>query len=124
MIERGDLDEEELNQALETQKEHPDKKLGEILVASGQATAKQVASALQNQNTGPARRTGLQVKVDTQKLDNLVDMTGELVIAQSMLRQHPHIATSRDQTLVHTLGQLSQITSSLQTMTMSLRMVP
>jgi two-component system chemotaxis sensor kinase CheA len=53
-----------------------------------------------------------------------VDMTGELVIAQSMLRQHPHITASRDQTLLHTLGQLSQITSTLQTMTMSLRMVP
>jgi two-component system chemotaxis sensor kinase CheA len=124
MIEHGDLDEEELNRALETQKEHPDKKLGEILVESGKATAKQVSAALQEQNKGLARRTELQVKVDTKKLDNLVDMTGELVIAQSMLRQHPQIMASRDQTLLHTLGQLSQITSTLQTMTMSLRMVP
>jgi len=53
-----------------------------------------------------------------------VDLTGELVIAQSMLRQHPYILSGRDQRLVHTLGQLNQITSSLQTMTMSLRMVP
>jgi two-component system, chemotaxis family, sensor kinase CheA len=66
----------------------------------------------------------LQVKVDTQKLDNLVDLTGELVIAQSMLRQHPYILGGRDQRLIHTLGQLNQITSNLQTMTMSLRMVP
>jgi two-component system, chemotaxis family, sensor kinase CheA len=124
MIEHGDLNEEELNRALETQKEHTDKKLGEILVESGQATAKQVASALRDQKKGLSQRNGLQVKVDTGKLDNLVDMTGELVIAQSMLRQHPHILASRDQTLVHTLGQLSQITSTLQTMTMSLRMVP
>ena len=124
MIERGDLNEEALNRALETQKAHPDKKLGEILVESGQATANQVASALQEQKTPPARRTGLQVKVDTKKLDNLVDMAGELVIAQSMLRQHPQIAASQDQTLMHTLGQLSQISSSLQTMSMSLRMVP
>ncbi len=124
MIERGDLDEEELSRALETQKNHPDRKLGEILVESGQATPRQVAAALWNQKKSLPLRTELQVKVDTQKLDNLVDMTGELVIAQSMLRQHPHIMASRDQTLVHTLGQLSQITSSLQTMTMSLRMVP
>jgi two-component system chemotaxis sensor kinase CheA len=41
-----------------------------------------------------------------------------------MLRQHPYIAVSQDQSLVHTLGQLGQITSTLQTMTMSLRMVP
>jgi len=124
MIASGDLNEEKLNQALEKQKAQPDKKLGEILVDSGQATAKQVAAALREQNKCLAQRTELQVKVDTKKLDNLVDMTGELVIAQSILRQHPHIVASRDQTLLHTLGQLSQITSTLQTMTMSLRMVP
>jgi two-component system, chemotaxis family, sensor kinase CheA len=124
LIEHGHLDEVELNRALETQKKHPGKKLGEILVASGQATARQVAAALQDQKKGLAQRTELQVKVDTKKLDNLVDMTGELVIAQSMLRQHPQIMASRDQTLLHTLGQLSQIASTLQTMTMSLRMVP
>jgi two-component system, chemotaxis family, sensor kinase CheA len=124
LVEHGDLSEEELNQALEEQKVQPDKKLGLILVESGQVTTKQVASALQDQKKTVARHTELQVKVDTKKLDNLVDMTGELVIAQSMLRQHPHITASRDQTLLHTLGQLSQITSTLQTMTMSLRMVP
>jgi two-component system, chemotaxis family, sensor kinase CheA len=124
LIERGDLDEEELNQALKKQQAQPDKKLGEILIESGQATEKQVASALGDQKKGLPQRAELQVKVDTKKLDNLVDMTGELVIAQSMLRQHPHILASRDQTLVHTLGQLSQITSTLQTMTMSMRMVP
>jgi two-component system chemotaxis sensor kinase CheA len=124
MIAGGDLNEEKLNQALETQKAQPDRKLGEILVDSGQATAIQVAAALREQNKCLAQRTELQVKVDTKKLDNLVDMTGELVIAQSILRQHPHIMASRDQTLLHTLGQLSQITSTLQTMTMSLRMVP
>jgi two-component system chemotaxis sensor kinase CheA len=54
----------------------------------------------------------------------LVDLTGELVIAQAMLRQHPYMLASTDQNLAHTIGQLNQITSSLQTMTMALRMVP
>ena len=124
MVEQGALSEDDLNRALEAQKENPDKKLGQILVESGQASSKQVASALQDQKKGSMQRIDLQVKVDTKKLDNLVDMTGELVIAQSMLRQHPYISSAREQRLVHTLGQLSQITSTLQTMTMSLRMVP
>ena len=124
MVEQGALSEDDLNRALEAQKENPDKKLGQILVESGQASRKQVASALHDQKKGSMQRAELQVKVDTKKLDNLVDMTGELVIAQSMLRQHPYIASAREQRLVHTLGQLSQITSTLQTMTMSLRMVP
>lgn len=124
MVEQGALSADDLNRALDVQKENPNKKLGQILVESGQATSKQVASALQEQKKGSIQRSELQVKVDTKKLDNLVDMTGELVIAQSMLRQHPYIAAARDQRLMHTLGQLSQITSTLQTMTMSLRMVP
>jgi two-component system chemotaxis sensor kinase CheA len=124
MIAHENLDEEELNLALDVQKENPEKKLGEILVESGRATSKQVVSALRDQKKGIVQRAELQVKVDTKKLDNLVDMTGELVIAQSMLRQHPHIMDSKDQTLVHTMGQLSQIASTLQTMTMSLRMIP
>jgi two-component system, chemotaxis family, sensor kinase CheA len=124
MMQQGTLSKEDLNQALDRQESIPDKKLGEILVASGKATTRQVASALHEQNKCLSQRTDLQVKVDTKKLDNLVDLTGELVIAQSMLRQHPHIMAAHDQSLAHTLGQLSQITSTLQTMTMSLRMVP
>ena len=124
MLDQGALQEDDLNQALARQKAGSDQKLGEILVEAGKATSRQVVSALRDQKKGLVQRTGLQVKVDTKKLDTLVDMTGELVIAQSILRQHPHIAASQDQSLVHTLGQLSQITSTLQAMTMSLRMVP
>jgi two-component system chemotaxis sensor kinase CheA len=124
MIDQGTVHKDDLNQALERQKASPDKKLGEILVETGKASSRQVVAALRGQKKNLVQRTGLQVKVDTKKLDTLVDMTGELVIAQSMLRQHPYIAVSQDQSLVHTLGQLGQITSTLQTMTMSLRMVP
>ncbi|MEJ2661019.1 MAG: chemotaxis protein CheA [Desulfobacteraceae bacterium] len=124
MLDQGALQEDDLNQALARQEAGSDQKLGEILVEAGKASPRQVVSALRDQKKGLVQRTGLQVKVDTKKLDTLVDMTGELVIAQSMLRQHPHIAASQDQSLVHTLGQLSQITSTLQAMTMSLRMVP
>jgi two-component system chemotaxis sensor kinase CheA len=124
MIDQGALQIEDLNQALDRQKASPDKKVGQILVQAGKATPKQVVSALRDQKKAQVQKTDLQVKVDTKKLDTLVDMTGELVIAQSILRQHPHIAAARDQSLVHTLGQLSQITSTLQAMTMSLRMVP
>ena len=79
---------------------------------------------MREQKRSGMRKRELQVKVDTVKLDNLVDLAGELVIAQAMLRQHPYLLAADDQTLSHTMGQLSQITSSLQTMTMTLRMVP
>ncbi len=124
LVDQGTLSPNDLKAAVAKQKEAPDKKLGQILVEDGVAEAKQVAKALRDQKRSGVRKRDLQVKVDTLKLDNLVDLAGELVIAQAMLRQHPYVLAADDQRLAHTLGQLNQITSSLQTMTMTLRMVP
>ena len=69
-------------------------------------------------------RTALQVKVDTLKLDNLIDQTGELVIAQAMLRQSRTIMGIKDQKVLQTFSRLTQIISDLQRTAMSMRMVP
>lgn len=62
------------------------------------------------------------IRVNTFKLDGLMDMVGELVIVQSQLQE-----SSRNQTdtlLQRNLSQLSRITKDLQHTTMALRMVP
>jgi two-component system, chemotaxis family, sensor kinase CheA len=64
------------------------------------------------------------VKLDTAKLDNLVDLVGELIIAQSMVVQHPDVKSINSLSLVRCLRQLSRITTDLQRNAMSLRMVP
>ena len=64
------------------------------------------------------------VKVDTGKLDFLVEMAGEMVIAQSMVRHHPELAALRSPALLRSLAQLARITGDLQKTAMSLRMVP
>ncbi len=64
------------------------------------------------------------VKLDTRKLDALVDLVGELVIAQSMVAQNPAVLTQQDRTLERHLRQLSRITTDLQHNAMSLRIVP
>jgi two-component system chemotaxis sensor kinase CheA len=64
------------------------------------------------------------VKLDTAKLDNLVDIVGELVIAQSMVVQDPDVQKINSLQLVRCLRQLSRITTDLQRNAMSLRMVP
>jgi len=64
------------------------------------------------------------VKVDTTKLDNLVDMIGELVIAQSLVQQNPVFASIHDQKLSRDFSQLKRITADLQKVSMSLRMIP
>ncbi len=84
--------------------------------------------------TGPERRSGMErrtdsadtrsVKVDTEKLDHLVDMAGELVIAQTMVVHNPELAALRSPALQHRLAQLERITGDLQRMAMAMRMVP
>ena len=64
------------------------------------------------------------VKVDADRLDRLVDMIGELVIAESMVSQSPEIASLNSVNLARQLGQLDKITRGLQEMATSLRMVP
>ena len=64
------------------------------------------------------------VKLDTRKLDALVDLVGELVIAQSMVVQHPGVQAHKDRDLERHLRQLARITTDLQHNAMSMRMVP
>lgn len=64
------------------------------------------------------------VKVDTHKLDSLVDLVGEMVIAQSIVMQDSDLLGLRSQHLSRNLAQLGRITKELQRVAMSLRMVP
>lgn len=124
LVKKGAITQNDLEAVLKRQKDEPGRRFGEILMDEKKAESKEVLSALRDQRRFGKGRVELQVKVDTTKLDNMVDMTGELVIAQSMLRQNPYITSSNDQKLYHNLGQLNQITSGLQRIAMSMRMVP
>lgn len=62
--------------------------------------------------------------MDTWKLDNLVDLVGELVIAQSMVVQNPDVQGLTSRKLARCLRQLSRTTAELQRNAMSLRMIP
>ncbi|MFP3927513.1 MAG: chemotaxis protein CheA, partial [Desulfobacteraceae bacterium] len=124
LLKKGLISREDLERGLERQKLQPGRKIGEILIEEKKAGSKEVISALRDQRRQTRSHMDLQVKVDTQKLDNVVDLTGELVIAQSMLRQNPYIRECTDQKLYHNLNQLNQITSGLQRTAMSMRMVP
>jgi len=64
------------------------------------------------------------VKVDTGKLDYLVDMVGELVVAQSLIRHDPAFKSTTDMRLQKNLVQLGRITDEVQRASMAMRMVP
>jgi two-component system chemotaxis sensor kinase CheA len=124
LIQKGAVTSEDVQESLAKQKEAPEKKIGEILIEEKKAEPKEVLSALRDQKKFSHGNIDLHVKVDTKKLDSLIDLTGELVINQSILRQNQWILGAKDQKLYHTLNQLNQITSGLQRTAMSLRMVP
>jgi two-component system, chemotaxis family, sensor kinase CheA len=64
------------------------------------------------------------VRVETGKLDYLMDMVGEMVIAQSLIRHNKALSITEDPHLLSQLSQLSRITGEVQRTTMSMRMVP
>jgi two-component system chemotaxis sensor kinase CheA len=63
------------------------------------------------------------VKVSTQRMDALVNLVGELVIAQLMVIQDPVVTKLGDQRVQRNLAHLGKIVRDLQETSMSLRMV-
>jgi two-component system, chemotaxis family, sensor kinase CheA len=64
------------------------------------------------------------VRVNTDKLDSLMDVVGELVIVQSQLIESSRQEVTTNTTMQRNIAQLSRITKELQSTAMSLRMIP
>jgi two-component system chemotaxis sensor kinase CheA len=122
LVETGAIDEEILDQTLQQKKEQPGKKIGEVLIEKGMVTPKQVSQALRQQTEQGIEAS--TIRVDTRKLDDLIDMVGELVIAHSIIRQDIAHQITSDRNLMRDIAQLTRITASLQQTSTSLRMVP
>ncbi len=64
------------------------------------------------------------LRVDAGKLDYMMDMVGELVIAQSLITHNPEIGALESGPLQRNLQQLGRITAEVQRVAMSMRMTP
>ena len=64
------------------------------------------------------------LRVDAGKLDYMMDMVGELVIAQSLITHNPDIGSLESGPLQRNLQQLGRITAEVQRVAMSMRMTP
>lgn len=64
------------------------------------------------------------LKIDSQKLDELFDSIGELVIAQNYLGENSKIKAVQDAEVTKTIENLSKITKLIQNRVMGLRMIP
>ena len=85
LVESGAVSRETLDHALAQQK-----RVGEILIAQHAVTPQQVEQALQKQkqqeSASQSKKTDTaSIRVDTAKIDKLINLVGELIITQSML---------------------------------------
>ena len=71
-----------------------------------------------------SRAESSSVRVDTVRLDYLVDMVSETVIAQSMVRHNRALVLINDPALQRDLTQLARLTGEVQKTAMAMRMVP
>ncbi|MGE5790154.1 MAG: chemotaxis protein CheA [Syntrophaceae bacterium] len=122
LVEEGVINEEELEQALERSQIPPPRKLGQTLISEGIASPKDVSRALRKQAQQVTDSN--TIRVDIKKLDDLIDMVGELVITQSMIRQSETLQSLGDRKIVRDISQLASITSELQRSSTVLRMIP
>jgi two-component system chemotaxis sensor kinase CheA len=117
-------DREEVEAAAAQQGARP---IGEALVQRGVASLSEVGQALRTQRklTGKAERgADASVRVSTGRLDRLIDMVGELVIAQSMVAQDGLVVGGQNPDLMRKVTHADKIVRELQDLTMSMRMVP
>lgn len=64
------------------------------------------------------------ISVSVEKLDGLMNLVGELVIAEAMVTQNPEVLALESDHFQKASRQLHKITTDLQDMVMSIRMVP
>ncbi len=72
----------------------------------------------------PEGEVASSLRVDAGKLDYMMDMVGELVIAQSLITHNPEIGGLESGPLQRNLQQLGRITAEVQRVAMSMRMTP
>ncbi|MBM9545392.1 chemotaxis protein CheA [Leptospira sp. 201903074] len=72
----------------------------------------------------PATIQKKEIKVANDKLDALMDLVGELVIAESNVTQHPLLKSLRNEDFNSSINRLHKIVLDLQEVALSTRMIP
>jgi two-component system chemotaxis sensor kinase CheA len=121
LVGKGAANRDDVEQAAETQGTTP---IGQKLVQDQKTQPKDVVDAVRTQKKMGTGTAESSVRVGTDRLDNLINMVGELVIAQSMVQQDPTVTESEGGRLNRNVSHAGKIIRELQDLTMSLRMVP
>ena len=119
----GTLTAQELDAALNAQSDSPNKPIGTILVEQGSVQPAVVEAALTKQKqvkeTGAAESRS--IRVDADKLDQLINLVGELIIAGASVNLIAHKA--RIVELQESTSKLSMLVEEVRDSALQLRMV-
>jgi two-component system chemotaxis sensor kinase CheA len=124
LVERGDIAKDEFDKILNKRK-----RTGEILVESGLVPPDAVKAALEEQEHIKQVRakkaeteSKTSIRVQSEKLDELVDLVGELVTVQARLNQ---TASTENNAELHKIAEeVERLVWELRDNTMSIRMLP
>lgn len=126
LIERGDLSASDMQKVLATQK-----RIGELLVEQGVVSAAAVHSALVEQQqvkqvrqerAVPPAEAAASIRVPAERLDQLVNLVGEMVTVQAHLTQ---VATTLgNPTFMSISEEVERLTNELRDTALNIRMLP
>jgi two-component system chemotaxis sensor kinase CheA len=123
LVRCGTLTRQELDSALNQQVETPNALIGTILVTQGSVQAEVVEAALQKQKH--AKETVVtesrSIRVDADKLDQLINLVGELIIAGANVNMIAHRAKVVE--LEESTSKLSTLVEEVRDSALQLRMV-
>jgi len=127
LVERGDLSIGEMQKALMQQK-----RFGELLVEQGIVTPEKVQSALveqqhvkhvrQERTAAPPADAGASIRVPAERLDQLINLVGEMVTVQARLSQVS--LARRDPTFIAIAEEVERLTNELRDTALNIRMLP
>lgn len=128
LLEEGSITEDQLNEALVEQESAP--KLGEILVKKQAVSEEKVKKSLERQTKIRQTVEEQTIRVDIKRLDNVMNLVGELVLNRNQLAnlqlklEKKHQDDELIEHLSYTSAHLNLVTTDLQSAVMKARMQP
>ncbi|HOE43515.1 MAG TPA: chemotaxis protein CheA [Rhodoferax sp.] len=123
LVQCGSLSQQELDIALNSQVDHPTTPIGTILVQQGSVQPEVVEAALTKQKQ--VKETGVaesrSIRVDADKLDQLINLVGELIIAGASVNMIAHRAKVIE--LTESTSKLATLVEEVRDSALQLRMV-
>jgi two-component system chemotaxis sensor kinase CheA len=127
LVERGDLSVEEMQKVLTQQK-----RFGELLVEQGIVDPEKVQSALieqqhvksvrQERSAAPQADAAASIRVPAERLDQLINLVGEMVTVQAQLSQVS--LACGDATFISISEEVERLTNELRDTALNIRMLP